>query len=247
MQKDPLHHTQSTGAQMSYLIRAIGSGPSLPPNIMKFARKGHNHSLLESPKEEVMIHKQWQHKNGKFTITDIRTRKKSQQGMLRKNGQQINTDGGEVVDKSGMVFPHPAYWALDWNKPSFLFVLVVSADPNVCSGKLPHASLEPYCIQNPRETLCDYKCNHGYRYSDVEDVMFGYRNSEKGKGKDVLCLDGVWITYILSDGIGIHDLCLPEGMYFWNRPCQGKMSQQVHTAEARLFQRWSHILEVESM
>ena len=81
-------------------------------------------------------------------------------------------------------------------------------NPPVCSGSLPHASLEPKCIRNPLLRQCEFKCSDGYRESDVEDVMFIRGNWPK----QVICMDGMWATYLhINGGIGFHDICLPEG------------------------------------
>ena len=92
-----------------------------------------------------------------------------------------------------------------------MFILV-SVKPSVCSASLPHATLEPDCLRYPRLSICEFTCDVGYRMSDVADVKFGSR--QKGiQEKHVYCIDGIWITYSNSDGIGFIDICLPEGTY----------------------------------
>ena len=88
----------------------------------------------------------------------------------------------------------------------------MSVENRICNGTLPHAFLEPACLENPRQISCAFRCHTGYRESDVIDLMF--RTIFPNIQKKVLCYEGVWITHITGRGFGFLDICLPEGRVF---------------------------------
>ena len=89
----------------------------------------------------------------------------------------------------------------------------VSAEPPVCSGSLPNAALEPYCLENPTWKYCKFTCNDGYRQSDVPDVIRGHRTSTAKLSIWLSCVEGTWVTHNEDYDYSIQNICLPEAEF----------------------------------
>ena len=96
------------------------------------------------------------------------------------------------------------------------FALTVSVEPSICSGTIPNAVLEPYCLRKPTYNLCSFTCKDGYGKSDAPDVIRGNRWSKKYIEPYLSCKNGTWTTYNEKYGYGLEDLCLPEGKCVYN-------------------------------
>ena len=102
----------------------------------------------------------------------------------------------------------------------FRLCFAVDEQRQVCHGGVPHSTLEPDCIYYPPSVyppfaLCYFTCDEGYRPSEIQDIIVGYRNYRHDRRQYVICMDGLWITHLHGNSIGFNDVCLPEGMYIY--------------------------------
>lgn len=88
-----------------------------------------------------------------------------------------------------------------------------SVEPSICPGTLPNAALEPYCLERPEYSSCEFTCKDGYRKSDVPDVIRGDRSKPGNTIVTVFCSNGIWITYNEDSGYVIDEICLPEAAF----------------------------------
>ena len=95
-------------------------------------------------------------------------------------------------------------------------LLSVSFEPSVCTGSLPNAVLEPYCLEHPSFGWCKFSCQDGYRRLEVPAAIHNRRSRVEDYAVFLTlltCSNGTWVTWYEDRAYGINDLCLPEGSY----------------------------------